>query len=93
MLEIKDPGELDELPSRVGATAMNMLLAAFVGIGLGIAVIVSIHYFDATLRNEIDAARLLGCPILAGIPHTDVEVVPADTVAAARPEPGPAPSA
>jgi hypothetical protein len=54
---------------------------------------VGIHYFDATLRNEIDAARLLGCPILAGIPHTDVEVVPAGATPAPGPNTGPAPSA
>lgn len=76
MLKVQAKGELDPGPSQIARTAVNLLLAALVGAVLGIGVIVGIHYFDATLRNELDAARLLGCPILAGIPHTDVEVVP-----------------
>jgi polysaccharide biosynthesis transport protein len=93
MLEVGSKADLDKRRSPLVKLAFRMLLAAFMGVGLGIAVIVGIHYFDATLRNELDAARLLGCPVLAGIPHTDVEVVPAGTTPAAGYSTGPAPPA
>lgn len=55
--------------------AIRLGLAVFGGAGLGIIVIFVLHYTDTTFKNAEDAARLLGYPILGGIPHSDVEVI------------------
>ncbi|NSW56924.1 MAG: hypothetical protein HPY44_13005 [Armatimonadetes bacterium] len=55
--------------------AIRLGLALFGGAGLGIIAIFLLHYTDTTFKNEEDAERLLGCPVLGGIPHSDVQVI------------------
>ncbi|MBP8954637.1 MAG: hypothetical protein KBI47_19735, partial [Armatimonadetes bacterium] len=45
------------------------------GAALGIIAIFLLHYTDMTFKNEEDAERLLGYPVLGGIPHSDVQVI------------------
>jgi uncharacterized protein involved in exopolysaccharide biosynthesis len=75
MIRLLAPAELDPTLSTIGKLALYLLIAAFLGVGLGLAVVVGVQHFDTSFRNEADAARLLGCPVVAGIPHSDVEVV------------------
>lgn len=44
-----------------------------------------LHYVDLTFKNEAEAEHLLGYPVLAGIPRSDIEVVASSSV----PEPAP----
>lgn len=66
---------LDPLPSRATKFAMQLMVGAIVGLLVGCLVILLLHYTDTTFKNENDAARLLGCPILGGIPRSDLEIL------------------
>lgn len=55
--------------------AIRLGLALFGGAALGIVAIFLLHYTDMTFKNEEDAERLLGYPVLGGIPHSDVQVI------------------
>lgn len=94
MITIQAPAEADPQPSTAGRFALRLLLGGFVGVGLGLGVIILVQYFDTSFRNETDAARLLGCPIVAGIPRSDMRIAeqPATPLEPPPEEPVPEPS-
>lgn len=65
----------DPLPSRTSKYVLQIIMAVVIGFIAGCALIVVLDYTDTTFKNEGDAARLLGCPIIGGIPRSDVEIV------------------
>jgi len=85
MLEIAEEPRLNTKSSR--KFILMLCVATGGGLGLGIVLVFVMHYVDTTFKNEEEAARLLGYPILAGIPHTDIEIVEETEVA-----PGDAPA-
>lgn len=46
----------------------NLLFGSTGGMGVGLALILLIHYLDRTLKTQEEAERLLGIPVLATIP-------------------------
>lgn len=81
---------LDPVPSKLPQKAIQLLVATVVGFAAGCLVVLMLHFTDTTFRNEDDAARLLGCPILGGVPRSDVEIV-LQAPAEAGPQPSEAP--
>jgi uncharacterized protein involved in exopolysaccharide biosynthesis len=55
----------------IGKTKKAMMLAGslIVGLVIGFAIILLREWMDPSLRYETDAARLLGVPVLAGLPE------------------------
>ena len=75
MLKVEDEAKLDRQPRGFMKLVVKLGLAGMGGVGVGILVIFVLHYIDTTFKNEEDAARMLGYPVLGGIPHSDVEVI------------------
>jgi len=75
MLTVEAEAKLDSQPRGLMKFAMKLVMALFGGAGLGILAIFVMHYIDTSFKNEEEAARLLGYPVLGGIPHSDVEVI------------------
>jgi capsular polysaccharide biosynthesis protein len=47
---------------------LMVLLAAFVGLTLGLAIAFGFEFFNNSLRTQDDAEHYLGLPVLAAIP-------------------------
>jgi capsular polysaccharide biosynthesis protein len=86
--EVAVYAELDPRPSQAAKLAGRLVLGIVLGLIVGCLAVLLMHYVDTTFRNDDDAARLLGCPILGGIPRSDVEIVEEVIVLPDRNEPG-----
>jgi hypothetical protein len=66
--------------------------ATLAGLVMGCMLIFALHQIDLTFKNEAEAEHLLGYPVLAGIPRTDIALVPAPPEDVPEsPEQGPGP--
>ena len=72
-------------PKKLSKYAMMVVAGSFAGFIMGCMLIFMLHYVDLTFKNEAEAEHLLGYPVLAGIPRSDIEVVASSSV----PEPAP----
>ncbi|NPV45562.1 MAG: hypothetical protein HPY69_01285 [Armatimonadetes bacterium] len=72
-------GEATSLPSPKtwSKYALMAVAATLAGLVMGCMLIFALHQIDLTFKNEAEAEHLLGYPVLAGIPRTDIALVPA----------------
>lgn len=64
-----DPAEPASSPSSPNL-ALNLLLAAILGLGLSAAVVFLLDYLDQSLRDPQEVHRTLGLPLLGSVPRT-----------------------
>jgi len=70
-----------ELPNPKKISTYLMLVVALCATSfiVGCVLIFALHSIDLTFKNEAEAEQLLGYPILAGIPRSDIVFMPAMT--------------
>ncbi|MCK8059901.1 MULTISPECIES: YveK family protein [unclassified Fusibacter] len=51
--------------------AMNVAIAAVLGLMSSVFLVFALEYLDNTLKSEEDVAKFIGVPVLGGIPLTD----------------------
>lgn len=62
-------------PKKLSRYVMMAVAGTFAGFVMGCMLIFMLHYVDLTFKNEAEAESLLGYPVLAGIPRSNLEVV------------------
>lgn len=55
-----------------GPFIIRLAAAVAAGAGLGVLLIFVLHYIDFSFQDEAEAERMLGVPVLAGIPRSDI---------------------
>jgi uncharacterized protein involved in exopolysaccharide biosynthesis len=76
--DLQPLGEAVNLPSpkTLPKYALMAVVASFAGFVMGCMLIFALHHIDLTFKNESEAEHLLGYPVIAGIPRTDITLVP-----------------
>ncbi|KJS30823.1 MAG: hypothetical protein VR64_14350 [Desulfatitalea sp. BRH_c12] len=67
-LRVIDPANVPLLPISP-KVKLNILLAAFLSLGFGIAMALFLEYFDNSLKTPSDVVRHLGIPVLGTVPY------------------------
>jgi len=71
-LTIVETGDLPEEPVKPNKKR-NFLLSIVLGVLGGVGLAFFLEYFDQTIRNEEDAERLLGYPVIAVVPDAGLK--------------------
>jgi capsular polysaccharide biosynthesis protein len=74
LLEVVTAAEPQRVARGVVRFIIQLAVALGAGAGLGILLIFVLHYVDFSFQDEEEAERMLGVPVLAGIPRTDVQL-------------------
>lgn len=72
LFEILTEAEARHVPRGLASFIVKLIGAAAAGLGLGILLIFVLHYVDFSFQDEQEAERMLGVPVLAGIPRSDI---------------------
>lgn len=66
-VHVIDEAEVPEAPIR-SRKAINVVVAAIVGVMIGLGIILLIEYFDDTIKTPEDVQKHLGLPVIGTIP-------------------------
>lgn len=72
LFEVLTEAEAGHVPRGLGSFIVKLVGAAVGGAALGILLIFVLHYIDFSFQDEQEAERMLGVPVLAGIPRSDI---------------------
>ncbi|MGI5817283.1 MAG: hypothetical protein ACOX9R_04220 [Armatimonadota bacterium] len=72
LFEVLSEAEPRHVARGLGAFLVRLVAAAAGGLALGVLLIFVLHYVDFSFQDEQEAERMLGVPVLAGIPRSDI---------------------
>ncbi len=72
LFEVLTEAEASHVPRGLASFLVKLVGAAAAGFALGIVLIFVLHYVDFSFQDEQEAERMLGVPVLAGIPRSDI---------------------